>query len=129
MRLAVWTILMAITIVGFTYLGVWATRDENSIYIYAGQIEFKTQDDYSEFKRQVNQEGVRWYKMDVLSSDPPIIAHFEVAAPYGVTLDYGEVRKESALVGAIIGAFVVSATITVAVVGLDLKPKSESSRC
>lgn len=94
MKATILAMLWLIAVVaGSVVLGQYLAKDETCTYTYSGREVFQTQEEYREFKVVMSQEGMKWWQMDVLSSDPPIVAEFKVEVAYGVDVPYGEVSK------------------------------------
>lgn len=61
---------------------------------YSGRLVFNTEEEYSQFKQEVIDSDASWegqdFKMNVLSSSPPIIVSFKVSVPQSYNFLYGE---------------------------------------
>jgi len=67
---------------------------------YKGKEVFTTVGEYTEFKTALASDQVTITKLEVLSSDPPIVVQFEVVVPRGYPFLYGSIQYFT-LVGAI----------------------------
>jgi len=72
-RIAVISLLLFL---GTTFIVAGFTERSNPVY--SGKEVFYQQEDYTEFKRSLAEEGVDIVDIQVLSSETPIVVNFEV---------------------------------------------------
>lgn len=82
-------LIIGVVLIG---IGVWITIKwwgKIAFKCYKGKVVFKSNKEYADFKLAVGGDKVISFSADVLSSEPPIVAEFEVktnpdcAFPYG----------------------------------------------
>jgi hypothetical protein len=85
-----WVILGLICVVIITCFVVFAVPAILSTDSYLGEITLNTEQEYLAFKQELFNSSADWRKMEVLSSTPPIIVHFEVVVSSDYDFPYGD---------------------------------------
>lgn len=93
MRTALTLLLLVGTAAGCYFAVSAAMNAEEHYDISSGKVVFETTQEYGDFKRAIADPEVTIEKMDVYSSDPPIVVDFEVTLPDENDFTYGT-KKE-----------------------------------
>lgn len=56
---------------------------------YKGTVVFQTEEEYTQFKQDVAVAGVNLKQIQILASDPPVIAQLDVYLPSTASFQYG----------------------------------------
>lgn len=92
---------------------------------YNGNLQFDSEQGYSQFKCDLIASGADWTQVHVLSSEPPILVQFNhLNVPKDYQFNYGKVSYSHRLAGIICGIFCVFFLI---ILGFFSKPEQSKT--
>jgi hypothetical protein len=82
---------------------------------YQGKVMFTNQQEYTNFKYAVGENGVKIVKIQELSSNPPIIIDFDITTTHS-SFAYGQWNSVNVFIGFIVGGFALILGIILALI-------------
>jgi len=93
---------------------------------YTGKLSFDTEQEYTQFKQEIVNSEAIWNRMDVLSSDPPILVQFRVQVSQDYDFPYGEKSNIGPTMAIVFGVLLVFLIVCLGLAGAVQQAESRN---